>query len=122
MNVLIVDDEPGYLRELRNLLEEVGHNVNCLVALSGFDFEGLCREHDLFVVDVMLRESVSGLSLAEHLLEHHPDKPLILISGFPYADLPITVRPGSGIYLAKPFGRRDFLEAIESAVPSGRLS
>lgn len=114
MNVLIVDDEPAYRRELRCVLEEAGHDVDCLAALAGSDLDRLCRDHDLLVVDVMLRESVGGLVLAEHLRDHHPEKPMIVISGFPFDDPSFATGMGARAFLAKPFGGSDLLRAIEA--------
>jgi len=120
MRVLIVDDEPAYRRELRDILEGEGHSVACLPGLSSRDLDQLCLEHDLLVVDLMLRESLGGLALARYLSDRHPRKAMIMISGFPYSESLGPLRSGRRAFLAKPFGRFELLATIERIAPEER--
>ncbi len=117
MRVLIVDDEPAYRRELRDIVERAGHVVECLPGFASRDLDALLIEHDVLVVDLMLREPLGGLALARHLSDRHPGKPLVLISGFPFTDQLASSRSDRRVFLAKPFGGADLLEALERVAP-----
>lgn len=81
--VLVVDDEEKILRILESSIKEAGFQVftaaNGRAAIDWIEqYEG---KIDLLISDVMMPE-VSGIQLAQHLLELFPQLPIIFVTGY----------------------------------------
>lgn len=122
--VAIVDDEPAMLRMLDRMLDHLGFDR--LV----FDrSEGLLafaeREPDR--LDVVLTDinmpSTDGLALLSLLRRHHPDLPVLLMTGDATVDSAVAaMKNGAFDFLVKPFSNRDEVGArLERAVEQRHL-
>jgi len=111
LRVLCVDDEPGMLQAVCNLVEEAGH-----VAVGVLDgraaLETVARSNfDVLLTDIRMPD-IGGLELAEAIRAQDPrlaDR-TILMSGLFH-----NPEPGRR-YLQKPFGRDQLLRALEETV------
>ena len=121
VRVLIVDDEPTYREYLERYLARDGLAVR--TAETGSDAIRIADEFgpDLLLADWMLRCEMHGIEVGEVLRERWPELRILLMTGFPTADLEAeAARVGIDGVLEKPFGLEDLAFAIEAALESRR--
>jgi len=112
--VLLVEDDSRLRRIARAFLEDGGYAV--LEAATPSEAIELEREHegavDLLVSDLLLPE-MDGTALARILTGNRPEMRTLFVSGYAdgVLDAPHT-GAGRPEVLAKPFGRREFLERV----------
>lgn len=85
--VLLVDDEPLYLRFLGREARRAGHEVETASSGSEGVAAGLRFRPDVLVVDWMLQDSLRGVDVAEALGAELPRLLTIVITGYPSLDL-----------------------------------
>ena len=116
--ILVVDDEEVVRMLLARALVEAGYTV--VEAGHGAAALALLEDgtHDLdLVLCDLVMPGLNGRDLARWLRAHHPDLPILLISGYPLPyleahDLYDPVIP----LLRKPFLPSRLLEAVEEAM------
>jgi two-component system, cell cycle sensor histidine kinase and response regulator CckA len=83
--------------------------LDCVQRLGG--------EVDLLVTDIRMPR-MDGISLARAVIEKYPKLPIIYISGYPFDfDEERSRRPNVACaFLAKPFARTVFLEAVRKCL------
>ena len=117
--VLIVEDEP-VLRDMAHvILQDCGYNI--LEACSGRDalrvWENYKEKIDLLVTDMVMPEGISGMDLANRLLESKPDLKIIFASGYSMDDLDTAfVRDGHAIFLQKPYTHVTLAKAVRQCL------
>jgi DNA-binding response OmpR family regulator len=117
--ILIVDDEPTYREYLERFLKRDGLDVR--TAETGSEAIELAREFapDILLADWMLRCEMHGIEVGEALRAQRPEVRILLMTGFPTADLEAeAARVGIDGFLEKPFALEDLSRAIESALPN----
>jgi PAS domain S-box-containing protein len=112
LSILLVDDDNLVLTNVKEMLEDLGHNViavpSGLRALEVFDSTAAI---DLVVTDQAM-PVMTGIQLIEQIRARRPTMPVILATG--YAELP----PGAAVSvgrLGKPFTQRALAEAVASS-------
>ena len=116
--ILIVDDEPTYREYLERFLIRDGLEVR--TAETGAEAIELAREFtpDLLLADWMLRCDMHGIEVAEAIRNQRPELRILLMTGFPTADLQAEVATtGIDGLLEKPFALADLSKAISDALP-----
>lgn len=103
--VLVVDDEPTLRAVMRRALSRKGYRV--LVAEDGERALALANGHlgaiDLLLTDVVM-PGISGLTLAQRLMEKLPALAVLYVSGFTFEEeVPPTDIERGMAYLPKPF-------------------
>lgn len=119
VRVLIVDDEPTYREYLERYLSRDGLSVR--TAETGSDAIRIADEFgpDVLLADWMLRCEMHGIEVGEVLRARWPALRILLMTGFPTADLEVeAARVGIDGVLEKPFGLEDLSGAIEAALES----
>ncbi|MBA4742707.1 MAG: response regulator transcription factor [Azoarcus sp.] len=116
----IVDDDEALRDSLAWLLESSGHRVRSYA--SAEDFLAVCDEAmpGCVLLDVRM-PGMSGLELFELLRAHNCVLPVIFITG--HGDVPMAVealKRGAYDFIEKPFGDREVLRLIESALRTER--
>ena len=117
--ILVVDDDRQVRDMCRSMLQRNGHEVE--VAPDGHTALAVFRENpaDLVVTDIAMAGG-SGYDTIRGLRSDFPDVPIIAVTGGgvlgrePY--LEVAERLGAVRTLCKPFGHRDFLEAVDQAL------
>lgn len=115
MRILVAEDETIIRLDLRNLLEESGHEV-CAEARDGQEAIELAREHepDLVILDVKMPR-LDGIEAARTILEERPI-PIVMLTAYGQDELVSrAVEAGVYGYLVKPFREADLLPAIATA-------
>ncbi len=115
--ILIVDDEPTYREYLERYLVRDGLEVR--TAETGAEAIRLAHEFnpDILLADWMLRCEMHGIEVGEVLRGQWPRLRILLMTGFPTADLEAeATRVGIDGFLEKPFSLEDLSAAIENAL------
>lgn len=113
--LLIVDDDPLVLESI-DLLLCMTEEFNTIRALgaTGADSHLQHARIDIIVADVILAGSSSGIELCRKAIERYPKIAMVVIT----ADNEIhrSDIPARGVFLRKPFGGQQLLDAIHGAV------
>jgi two-component system, response regulator PdtaR len=115
LRILIAEDETLIRIDLRQLLEEAGHQV-CAEATTGLEAVHLARREspDAAIIDVKMPE-LDGVEAARIILEERPI-PIVIVSAYTERALVMrAVEGGAYGYLAKPFRGQDVLPAMATA-------
>jgi DNA-binding NtrC family response regulator len=115
-DILVIDDEPITLKQLRRILEKNGHKV------STFSNPHRALKHiektpfDLVISDVRM-PTMSGMDLMTKVKARFPETEVILITGYASLDGAVeATREGAYYYLAKPFTPSQVREVVEQAL------
>jgi DNA-binding response OmpR family regulator len=109
MRVLLVEDEEGVARFIRQGMTEAGYAVD--VATDGAEGAGFAKagSYDLLVVDIMLPE-ISGLDLLKEVRRGGNRTPVILLTARDGIEDKISgLDAGADDYLVKPFAFPELL-------------
>jgi signal transduction histidine kinase/CheY-like chemotaxis protein/HAMP domain-containing protein len=120
--ILVVEDEP-VLRELaRAILESCGYEV--LEAGSGPEALVVWTEHgpgiDLVLTDMVMPDGMSGLDLAQRLVQDRPTLPLIFASGYSMEEMDTSLFQKGSVYLQKPYTHFSLAKAVRDALDTAR--
>ncbi|HEU4728105.1 MAG TPA: sigma-54 dependent transcriptional regulator [Kofleriaceae bacterium] len=118
-SVLLVDDEPGVLFTLSELLTERGHRV--LEARSGDDALRKLDEADTVLTDLSM-PGMDGLTLMNHIVQRDATLPVILLTAHGSERVAVAaMKQGAYDYLKKPFDIDEVAVVIERALEARRL-
>jgi PAS domain S-box-containing protein len=116
--VMVVEDEPSVRDMTVQLLERAGYTVVSVpdgVAALTYVSEG-GHELDVLVTDVVMPR-MSGVKLAERMIERYPAIGLVLVSGYLAETLDLNIVTASGArFVSKPVASRAFLAAVDEAM------
>lgn len=112
--ILLVEDEPGLVMTVTDLLESEGHEVISRTdGLSGLE-AALKQDFDLLVLDVMLPKK-TGFDLLRDLRQHGKDSPVLMLTAkSQVVDKVVGLKLGADDYLTKPFDPSELLARIEA--------
>lgn len=114
--IIVVDDEPLFLRLIANILGKNGFEVS--TATGGEKaLEILAeRRHDIVVTDYLM-SPMDGMQLLRMVTAKYANLPVIMISGYGTMDNKAqALRDGAFDYLNKPVGVNDLLACIQRAL------
>ena len=116
-DILVVDDDPGMLETLEDVLAKDGHRVHAAsLGISALDRLAQSPPVDVAIVDFKLPD-ISGLELLTRLKVVSPETEVILITG--YASLATALDAINGqaaAYLVKPLDPDHLLKTVEQAL------
>jgi CheY-like chemotaxis protein len=108
---LVVEDEPMVLRRLCQLVARRGYEVAGATTVHE-GIAGLAAAPDLLITDLQLPDG-SGEQIALASFREHPDRPIIVCSGFNAEDITRgALRDAPLTFLAKPFTAAAFEAAL----------
>jgi len=113
--VLLVEDEDAVRSMTRQVLRRAGWTV--IEAASGGDaihlMESMVQPMDAMITDVVM-PGISGIRLAEGVLDRLPGVRVVLMSGYTADTLDLEAVLARGArFVSKPVARRDLLAALE---------
>jgi two-component system response regulator AtoC len=118
-SVLLVDDEPGVLFTLSELLSERGHRV--VEARSGDDALRKLDDADAVLTDLSM-PGMDGLELMTHIVQRDATMPVILLTAHGSERVAVAaMKQGAYDYLKKPFDIDEVAVVIERALEARRL-
>jgi two-component system cell cycle sensor histidine kinase/response regulator CckA len=118
--LLVVEDEPAVRDITTAVLERAGYTV--FAVADGLEALARIAEMDSpidVLVSDMVMPNMSGLELSEAVLERYPGTGLVLLSGYTSEILdPSRLTERGAIFVSKPVGTRELLDAIGRAMPA----
>jgi putative nucleotidyltransferase with HDIG domain len=120
-NLLIVDDDPGVVAILQEMLEESAYHL--ISAYSLAEARSIIRRQNISIVltDLMLGDG-TGFDLLMDVKHFHPDSQIIIMTGRPTVQDAINaIKEGAYDYLMKPFSIERVRVTVERAAEKIRL-
>jgi DNA-binding NtrC family response regulator len=120
-NILIIDEDPGFLEKAKNLLHRGGYEDVQTEADAGQAMVRVDRgvPYDAVLIDLDM-QGLDGLGLMSAIHEADPDTECIVLSTLNEARLAVDcIKKGAGDYLTKPVTDERLLASVKQAV--GRL-
>ena len=113
--VLIVEDQPEVAQLVQRLIEPAGYAITVATdALTAVSQVAAGPRPDLLITDVVM-PTMTGPELASALRTHHPDLPVLYMSGYTAASLgPQLHLDDNSMLIEKPFTRSTLLAAIRT--------
>jgi PAS domain S-box-containing protein len=117
--VLLVDDDAGPRKILREALEEAGYMV--LEASDGKQALELAAERGspvhLLLTDIVMPGAMNGLEVADRLRASRPHLKVLYISGQAPSRMPMPMDSKDAALLVKPFGAKTLIRKIHELLP-----
>ena len=117
-SVLVVDDDQEMLLSLKDGLEKYSDTFSVQIAGDGLlAVEKLKAGAISLVVTDLKMPRMDGFALLAHIMEHYPDIPVIIITGYSTPRMEKLAREGGAIgYIEKPFMIDALARAIMTAL------
>ncbi len=112
--VLFVDDDFEMLQALQEGLERYRETFSVVLAKDGIDaIEELEQQAISLVVTDLKMPRMDGFSLLAKIMEHYPDIPVIIITGYSTPEMKRLAQEGGAVgYISKPFLIEDLARQI----------
>ena len=112
--VLIVDDDQEMLLSLEDGLSKYDETFSIATAEDGLGAVQQLKNNTISLVVTDLKmPRMDGFSLLSHIMEHYPEIPVIIITGYSTPEMETLAREGGAIgYIAKPFMIDDLAKRI----------
>jgi len=121
-SVVVVDDEPGILHGLTQLFEKENFTVYTAEDRPGLSDIIASKTVDIAILDMRLKNGLSGLDLLTLLRNYDPDLPVIMVTGYGSIDTAIqAMKLGAVDYIQKPIENRTLLDVVRKNLELLRL-
>jgi PAS domain S-box-containing protein len=112
--VLVVEDEPAVRDMTTRILERAGYEVVAVAdgieAMAAAERAG---RFDVLISDVIMPD-ISGIALADHLMDRHPDMGVVLLSGYTAETLDLErITARGATFVPKPVASGELLRAVQ---------
>ena len=120
LNLLLVDDEEGFVNVIANRLSKRG--INTIKALNGTDAIQALRKQDFDVAVLDLKmEDMDGIEVLKIFKKMVPKMPVIMLTGHGSTRAEREgIEQGAFDYLSKPCELQELIEKIGEAISKGR--
>ena len=116
MRVLVVEDEPNLLRQLKAALEGAGYAVDTASDGEDGQYLGSTENYDAVVLDLGLPE-VDGLTVLDRWRKEGKTMPvLVLTARDSWSDKVAGLDAGADDYLAKPFQTEELIARLRALI------
>jgi two-component system, cell cycle sensor histidine kinase and response regulator CckA len=121
--VLVVEDEPAVRDMTTQLLERAGFDVLAVAdGIEALSIARLAQPIEVLVTDVVM-PNLSGIELAEQMMDHYPLMGVVLLSGYTAETLDIErVTARGATFVPKPVTSSQLLQTVLHAVDSRRAA
>lgn len=114
--IALVENEKDLNNLIRTYLEKEGYNV-----VSYYDGEStinnINKDVDLWILDIMLGDTISGYDIIKKIREENPDVPVIFTSARDKdLDKIIGLELGSDDYIAKPYSPKELVLRVNNII------
>jgi len=116
-NILIVDDEHEMLNSLGKILShETDYKLDLIQDPNLAMKEIRQKEYEVIITDLKMGQ-ISGLDILKNTMEHFPNTPVIMISGYGTIEASVeAIQHGAFDFIEKPFTSKKLLECINKAL------
>ena len=115
-NICLVEDEKDLNHLIKTYLEREGYNVTTYFN-GNSAIEHVNDNFDLWVVDIMLGDSISGYDIIKKIREIKPNLPVIFTSARDQdLDKIIGLELGSDDYVTKPYSPKELVLRINNII------
>ena len=123
IRILLVDDEEPVLRACSRVLHEIPGAEIVLESVSQRAAEMLSSEKFDLLISDMRMPGVDGVELLRIAHRHHPQLPVILITGFPTPDVVADGREvGAAACVMKPVVPDELITTVRSVLSRDRAT
>ena len=117
--IAVVDDDPGVLRSLEDLLESAEYDVRTATSAAALLDSASLAQIDCLISDVDM-PGMDGIALMRQVRAMYPLMPVIFISGYPDRLMRLArLGENKPRLFTKPFQGHQLLEAVAEALRSG---
>lgn len=114
--IALVEDEKDLNNLIKTYLEKEGYKV-----VSYYDGEStinnISKDIDLWILDIMLGDTISGYDIIKKIRENNPDVPVIFTSARDKdLDKIIGLELGSDDYIAKPYSPKELVLRVNNII------
>ena len=121
-NVWVVDDDDSIRWVLSRALEKAGFDVRQFSDAESVLGALGSSTPSVIMTDIRMGK-MSGLDLAQHIAEHHPDMPVIIMTAHTDLDSALaSYQTGAFEYLPKPFDLQDATDLVKRAIDQSASS
>ncbi len=119
--ILVVDDEPRYLKLIRYNLESVGYVVSC--AASGEDaLDAVAKDQPSLVILDLKLPGIDGITVCERVRDFST-VPVIMLTALGTEDDKVRgFAAGADDYLTKPFSAKELLARVDAVLRRAGMS
>jgi len=112
--ILLVEDEPGLVLTISDLLSAEGYEVHAASDGEAALAKAAGREFDLVILDIMLPKK-TGLDVCRELRQRGIDSAILMLTAKnQIVDRVVGLKLGADDYLAKPFDPAELLARVEA--------
>ena len=116
MRVLVVEDEPNLLRQLKTALEGAGYAIDTAADGEDAHYLGSTENYDAVILDLGLPE-VDGLTVLDRWRKEGRTAPvLVLTARDSWSDKVAGLDAGADDYLAKPFQTEELIARLRALI------
>jgi two-component system OmpR family response regulator len=116
MRILVVEDEPNLLRQLKAALEGAGYAVDTAADGEDAHYLGSTENYDAIVLDLGLPE-IDGLTVLDRWRKDGRTMPvLVLTARDSWSDKVAGLDAGADDYLAKPFQTEELIARLRALI------
>ncbi len=116
MRVLVVEDEPNLLRQLKTALESAGYAIDTASDGEDAHYLGSTENYDAVILDLGLPE-VDGLTVLDRWRKEGRTAPvLVLTARDSWSDKVAGLDAGADDYLAKPFQTEELIARLRALI------
>ena len=114
--ILVIDDEPDMLENLKLILEKGGHQaITETESQKALDLVER-NQPDLVIVDLVM-PVLDGIAVLEQIKARYPQMPVIMLTGYATVDSAVeAMKKGASDYLSKPFFPEELLLRVEKSL------
>ena len=114
-NILIVEDELIAAEYLKEILTTNGFNVVGVIDKGRVATVEIPKiKPDMVLMDIMLKDGISGSEVALHLKQHSPDIAIIFLTAYDDREIvESAIESNSYGYLMKPYNEREIVNTLK---------
>lgn len=120
-SILLVDDDQRLLESMVDWMRSIGFDVTEATSVEKGKQLAQSREFDLVITDLRFEES-DGFELLRHCKHHHPETPVLLLTGYASMETGVdALRAGAFDLLTKPIIDEELKVAMERALSQQKV-